>query len=245
MPISNMKPDYPIFWNTQKFDSIPEDLDWLSLPEQNRYLQFRFPKRQKDWLLGRWVAKNLLSNLLIYSDTFPFSELSILNEDSGAPFVIWKGQCLGGSLSISHRGENAVAGFCFNPEITIGIDLEEIEAKSSGFVEDYFTEPEARMVFALPIEEQALAASLLWSGREAIVKALQIGLRIDTRQIALDPVSLTSNEDWQSIAILQSPSEVMNLKLFWRKFNHSLETLAIKLKNREDDFPFEWIQQIL
>ena len=245
MPITNMKPDYPIFWNTQKFDSIPEDLDWLSIPEQNRYLQFRFPKRQKDWLLGRWVAKNLLSHLLIYSDTFPFRELSILNEDSGAPFVIWKGQRLEGSLSISHRGENAVAAFCFDPEITIGIDLEEIEAKSSGFVEDYFTEPEARMVFALPIEEQALAASLLWSGREAIVKALQIGLRIDTRQIALKLAPLTCHEDWQQIEILQCPSGVKNLKLFWRKLNHSLVTLAIKLKNREDDFSSDWIQQIL
>lgn len=244
MPISNMKPDYPVFWTTQKFDSIPEDLDWLSLPEQNRYLQFRFPKRQKDWLLGRWVAKNLLSNLLIYSDTFPFRELSILNEDSGAPFVIWKGQRLEGSLSISHRSEYAVAAFCFDPESSIGIDLEEIEAKSSGFVEDYFTEPEARMVFALPIEEQALAASFLWSGREAIVKALQIGLRLDTRQIALDLVPLISHGDWQPIGILQCPSDAKTLKLFCRKLNHSLVTLAIKLKNQENDFPSVWIQQI-
>ncbi len=112
-------------------------------------------------------------------------------------------------------------------------------------MKDYFTEPEAQMVLALPIEEQALIASILWSGRESIVKALQIGLRIDTRQIALDLDPLTSNEDWQPIAILKSPSEAKNLKLFWRKFNHSLVTLAIKLKNREDDFPSDWIQQIL
>lgn len=245
MPIPNMKPDYPVFWNTQNFDSIPEVLDWLSLPEQNRYQQFRFPKRQKDWLSGRFVAKNLLSNLLIYSDTLPFRELSILNEDSGAPFVIWKDQRLEGSLSISHRSDCAIAAFCFDPEISIGIDLEEIEAKSRGFVEDYFTEPEVQMVLALPIEEQALAASLLWSGREAIVKALHIGLRIDTRQIALKLAPLTCHEDWQPIEILQCPSEAKNLRLFWRKLNHSLVTLAIKLKNRDNDFSSDWIQQIL
>lgn len=245
MPFSNMKPDYPIFWNTQKLDSIPEGLDWLSFPEQNRYQQFRFPKRQNDWLLGRWTAKNLLINLFTDTDTIPFHEFSIHNEESGAPFVMWNDQRLEGSLSISHRSEYAVAAFCFDPEISIGMDLEEIEAKSHGFVEDYFTEPEGRMVFALSLEEQALAASLLWSGREAIVKALQIGLRIDTRQIAFKLPSLKSNEDWQSVEILQCPSEGKNLKLFWRKLNHSLVTLAIKHKNREEDFAPDWIQQIL
>ena len=240
-----MNPDYPVFWSVLSFDSIPEDLDWLSLPEQNRYQQFRFPKRQNDWLLGRWVAKNLLSNLLIYSDTLPFHELSIHNEESGVPFVMWNDQRLEGSLSISHRGENAVAAFCFDPEISIGIDLEEIEAKSRGFVKDYFTEPEARMVLALPIGEQALAASLLWSGREAIVKALQIGLRIDTLQIALKPLPLSSHEDWQQIGILQCPTECKYLKLFWRKINGALITLAIKNDLRENGFSPDGIHQIL
>ncbi|PKO08646.1 MAG: hypothetical protein CVU40_14410 [Chloroflexi bacterium HGW-Chloroflexi-2] len=245
MPHNTMKSDYPVFWCLKKFASIPEDLDWLSPQESNRYRQFRFPKRQQEWLLGRWVAKNLLNNLLTDSDTLPFHELSIHNEDSGAPFVMWNNQRMEGSLSISHRAEKAISAFCFDPEISIGIDLEEIEAKSRGFVEDYFTEPEARMVLALPIGEQALTASLLWSGREAIVKALQIGLRIDTRQIALKPPPLSSPEEWKPLEILQCPPEGKNLKLFWRKSNHSLVTLAIKHNNREDDFHSDWIQQIL
>ncbi|MBW6473574.1 MAG: 4'-phosphopantetheinyl transferase superfamily protein [Anaerolineaceae bacterium] len=220
-------------------------MDWLSPPEINRYHQFRFPKRQNEWLSGRWTAKKLLGNLLTDSDTLPFRELSIHNEDSGAPFVMWNDQRLAGSLSISHRAENAIAAFCFDPDITIGIDLEDIEAKSRGFVEDYFTEPEARMVLARALEEQALAASLLWSGREAILKALQIGLRIDTRQIAFNLPSLATNVDWQPVEILKCPAEGNNLKLFWRKLNHSLVTLAIKHNQQENDYPSSWIQQIL
>jgi phosphopantetheinyl transferase len=240
-----MKTDYPVFWSVQQFDSIPEDLDWLSLAEQNRYHQFRFPKRQNEWLLGRWAAKNLLRNLLTGSDTFQFRDLSIQNEDSGAPFAMWNDQRLEGSLSISHRGEQAVSAFCYDPDISIGIDLEEMEAKSRGFVEDYFTKPEAGMVFALSIEKQALAASLLWSGREAIVKALQIGLRIDTRQMAFNLPSLATNVDWQPIEILQCPAEGKNLKLFWRKLNHDLITLAIMHNHQENDNPSTGIQQIL
>ncbi|PKO06273.1 MAG: hypothetical protein CVU41_07510 [Chloroflexi bacterium HGW-Chloroflexi-3] len=240
-----MKSDYPVFWCIKKFDSIPEDLDWLSPQEINRYRQFRFPKRQQEWISGRWTTKKLLSNRLTGSDTLPFQELSIHNEVSGAPFVMWNDQRLEGSLSISHRGENVVAAFCFDPDITIGIDLEEIEAKSRGFVEDYFTKPEAKSILALSIKEQALAASLLWSGREAIVKALQIGLRIDTRQIAFNLPPLKTYEDWQPIKILQCPAECKNLKLFWRKLNHSLVTLAIKHNHQEIDFSSRGIQQIL
>lgn len=240
-----MNPIYPIFWSVQSIASIPEDLDWLSLSERNRFQQFRFPKRQKEWLLGRWAAKYLLAKILSGSDSIPFSDLSIFNEDSGAPFVMWNDQRLGGCVSISHRSENAIAAFCFDPEISIGIDLEEIEAKPRGFVEDYFTEPEAGIVFSLSIEDQALAASLLWSGREAIVKALQIGLRIDTRQIALDLPPLTSHENWQPVEILQCPAEGKNMKLFWQNFNRSLVTLAIKHKNLQNRFSPDSIQRIL
>lgn len=245
MPNSTMKPDSPVFWSLRSFDSIPEDLDWLSLPELNRYQQLRFPKRQNEWLLGRWAAKYLLGNLLMDLDSNPFSELSIHNEDSGAPYAIWNDQRVEGSLSISHRGDCAIAAFCFDPELSIGIDLEEIESKSRGFVEDYFTEPEVRMVLAFSDEEQALAASLLWSGREAIVKALQIGLRIDTRQFALDLQPLTSHADWQPIEIRKSPVEYKRINLFWRKLKNALVTLAIKHKNREGDFSSDGIQQIL
>lgn len=246
MPIfSTMNPDYTVFWSMQNFASIPEDVDWLSLPEQNRYQQFRFPKRQNEWLLGRWTAKNLLSNLMKNVENPSSKEFSIQNEDSGAPYAMWNDQRLSGSLSISHRGENAVAAFCFNPDIKIGIDLEEVEAKSHAFVEDYFTELEASVVLALPIQEQALAASLLWSGREAIVKALQIGLRIDTRQIALNLPALNSHENWQPVEIRRCATEGINLKLFWQKLNHTLVTLAIKHNHQEDDFSPDWIQQIL
>ena len=47
----------------QNCDQLPEGLDWLTPGERARYEEFRFEKRQQDWLLGRWTAKQALLEL--------------------------------------------------------------------------------------------------------------------------------------------------------------------------------------
>jgi phosphopantetheine--protein transferase-like protein len=115
----------------------------------------------------------------------------------------------------------------------IGIDLEEIESKSRGFIEDYFTTTEYDYVFALPQKQQALAASLLWSGREAILKALQTGLRYDTREIAIQCPSFIMKDEWEALPIIQSPEKQDSTRLFWRKLENYLITLAVISKNEQ------------
>ncbi len=234
-----------IYWNLVDASHVPEGNAWLSEEELQQLQSFRFEKRRKDWLLGRWTAKRLIQSIFSNENDLSIDQISIKNESSGAPYAMIKGERIKASLSISHRENLASTAFGTDPDISIGIDLEEIESKSRGFIEDYFTIPESEYVFALPPEQQALAASLLWSGREAIVKALQIGLRVDTRQIALNLPPLTFSDDWQPIEILQCPAEGLNRKLFWRKLNHSVVTLAIKHNQQENDFPSTGIQQIL
>ncbi len=182
--------------------------------------------------LGFWLRTNLL-----------LSELSFDNEASGAPFVEWQGKRNQGSLSISHRGEYAVAAFCRDPDTSIGIDLELIEPKSHGFVEDYFTAQEADWVFGLPEDQQALAASLLWSGREALLKALQLGLRIDTRQIALGIPNFDITDDWQPLDIRKCPPEATHLQLFWKRVDKAVLTLAIRQAFPQQNFSSDQIIQ--
>ena len=86
------------------------------------------------------------------------------------------------SLSLSHSGSR---GLCLitADETVIGCDIEFIEARSAGFVEDYFTEPERRLIHAAAGARRTLLPTLLWSAKESALKILHEGLRMDTREV--------------------------------------------------------------
>ena len=69
---------------------------------------------------------------------------------------------------------------------SLGCDLELIEPREGNFLDSFFTVEEMTAVRAL--RERDLAAgdiltTAIWSGKEAVLKALREGLRIDTRRI--------------------------------------------------------------
>ena len=67
----------------------------------------------------------------------------------------------------------------------LGCDLEIVEPRSDAFVADYFTAEEQEVVRqACPADRFALIA-LIWSAKESALKALQSGLRIDTRSLSV------------------------------------------------------------
>lgn len=221
-----------IYWNLVDSSQLPESDAWLSEEELQQLESFRFEKRRKDWLLGRWTAKQLIQSVFAKDGDLSNEQICIRNETSGAPYAMIKGEKMQASLSISHRGNLASTAICLNPDISIGIDLEEIESKSRGFIEDYFTTTESDYVFALPQKQQALAASLLWSGREAILKALQTGLRYDTREIAIQCPSFIMKDEWEALPIIKSPEKQDSTRLIWRKLENFLITLAV-ISNEE------------
>jgi 4'-phosphopantetheinyl transferase len=68
----------------------------------------------------------------------------------------------------------------------LGIDLELVEPRSDAFVGDFFTAEESATVRRLPAgEPRDEAANLIWSAKEAALKVLKLGLRADTREVAV------------------------------------------------------------
>lgn len=234
-----------IYWLVLNSAALPSVLDWLSAIESEKYNVFRFAKRKREWLLGRWSAKTLLTKTYLHTRITHLSDLSILNDLKSAPYASYAGQRLDGSLSITHRDHLAVAAFCAEPTLSVGIDLEKIERKTQGFMEDYFTENEVSQVLALPQEEQALAASLLWSGREALLKAEGIGLRVDTRDFQLQiPAVDVPRDRWQPLFIQQSPLQSGWYQVFWQLMDQYVLSLAIRQKNQESFVSPDLFEQI-
>jgi 4'-phosphopantetheinyl transferase len=178
-----------IYWtliNSQEVQLEPRS--FLSPIELDQFNLFRFPKRRDEWLLGRWAAKTLLHSLPAFQQ-FSLDQIEICNTPHGAPFINLPGQIIpAGRLTISHSGTLALCAFTSSLDMYVGADLEKIEPRTGTFVLDYFTPAEIQLVDTCPAETRAALVTLVWSTKESMLKALQVGLRWDTRKVEVQEV---------------------------------------------------------
>ncbi|MBI3183217.1 MAG: 4'-phosphopantetheinyl transferase superfamily protein [Myxococcales bacterium] len=158
---------------------------FLSPAETDAFSRLLFPARRRKWLLGRWAAKRLLLEELRARDgrEIPPTALTIANEPDGMPYAVLCGLGrLAWSFSISHREKWGFCAVSFEPGLSLGADLELVQPREPALVRQFFTEDEAAAVAAAgPSAEKVLAR--IWSAKEAVLKSLQVGLRLDTRGV--------------------------------------------------------------
>ncbi|MBI2892856.1 MAG: 4'-phosphopantetheinyl transferase superfamily protein [Deltaproteobacteria bacterium] len=163
--------------------------DFLSPREEELLARLRFPDRRRKWLLGRWAAKRLLREALREERGGELSngQITVANDPMGAPYaevesdgppsrVPW-------TLSLSHRADVALAVLSRAPGVTMGADLELVQPRDPALVRDFFTDAEAAAVELAAGREADLVVARTWSAKEAVLKALALGLRLDTRRI--------------------------------------------------------------
>ncbi len=224
-----------IHWLLQSLDDCPEILRgdgtpaWLGAAEQARLHGLKVEKRRRDWLLGRWTAKNLVQRYLAQTtgDAPALDTIFIGADADGAPYASCELRGARGegrlpvSLSISHshgmafcgliesrglgdyankrleigdwRAESGAQSPISNLPISqsllrpsLGCDLELIEPREGNFLDSFFTVEEMAAVRALrerEVAQEDILTTAIWSGKEAVLKALREGLRIDTRRI--------------------------------------------------------------
>lgn len=164
------------------------------MKEREALARFTVPKRRADWLLGRWAAKRLL---VLAGEAGREADVAVLAARSGAPeaFVGWKASPLALSLTHSH----GVAVAAFGPAgARVGVDLERIEERPVAFLGDWFTA--AEQSFVASAVSAPLAATLVWSAKEAVVKALREGLRIPAKKVNVAPESGPDDGAWRRFA---------------------------------------------
>lgn len=202
---------------------------FLSPQERERLTSLRFQKRRQEWLHGRWVAKHLIQRVLSDFGELTLSEISIENRADGSPWVFVKGEEVQGELSISHREGWACAAFSQNTEISLGIDVEKIEKRDPAFYMDYFTDREKVNRALISEMSEEMYYTFLWSTKEAALKALKLGLRIDTRKIEIllggfDTISRSFACSWFSISI-----QVLGVGENWTGFGYIREQFVMTL----------------
>lgn len=157
---------------------LPDEI--LSNKELEKYSSFKIPKRKKEWLAGRFAAKTVINK--IFDSSFSLKEIPITYDENGRPLCLLNGKEY--LLSITHSGDWAAA--IVNDENTgfLGIDIEKIEVRSKFWNEDYFHKDEAK-------DGNPEHLTKLWTIKEAILKALAVGLTVNLLdiKIALPPAS--------------------------------------------------------
>lgn len=232
----------------------------LSEAETAQLATYSVEKRRRDWLVGRWTAKELIRAVAQteYGLLLDPAWIAVLNDDDGAPFARLTESGLRArmgtdgqgripwSLSISHShgvafcavsafgtaqtglpitedqaDDDVIDDDVIDDDITgnganltreetdhaIGADLEFIERRDHAFVQDFFTPAEMALVDGTGAGERERVVTAVWSAKEAVLKALRTGLRLDTRQVeCLIRPPLPVTDQWMSFPItVRSP----------------------------------------
>ncbi len=216
-----------VYWFEQTEHDVPGGGEWLSAAESARLNSLRIPKRRADWRLGRWTAKCAVTLHLGLASTLPaLSDIELRPASTGAPEIYVAGLPASVAVSLSHR--SGMAACAIAPcGVALGCDLESLEPRSDVFVGDFFTADERELVQRSGAHRDRMAA-LIWSAKESALKALRVGLRLDTRSVAVsfpaESAFLAAPGDWHHFAVRHSDGAVA--EGWWQHDGAMLRTLV-------------------
>ncbi len=228
-------------WLAHGEPDVPSTRRWMSTAEQQRLASFRFTKPHREYLVRRWTAKQAVAETLGLDrqDLDDLASIEIRNRPSGAPYAVVDGQPAPVDVSLTDRAGWAV---CLVSDAgsfeagTLGVDLEIVERRSAAFVDDFLTAAEADQVRAATDEvAAAVLANLMWSAKEAALKVLQLGLRVDTQRVAVraDPDD-AALDGWRQLSVT---AQGQTFPGYWRHDGSFLLTVCFAESHRPAEPP--------
>jgi 4'-phosphopantetheinyl transferase len=208
-------------WLSQRQADVPPGDEWLGPAEREVLAGLRVAPRRASWRLGRWTAKAALGCWL---EVEP-AAVEVLAAPDGAPEAWLHGARAPVSVSLSHRGDRALAVVAHAPTV-VGCDLELIEPRSGAFIREWLTAAEQELVFGCDEARQALLANLIWTAKEAAAKVRREGLRLDVRhaRVTLIDGGATAG-DWCPVQVDWGDGAAPTLG-WWRAAAASVMTIA-------------------
>jgi len=165
----------------------------------------KLPQRHKKArIAGRIAAKKAIRKYYLKKCGIKpcWRNINIHNDLKGAPLVDCiisdktghREQADKPLISIAHSGEYAVAGVIPAAYGSIGVDVEKIRHFSHEFEKRFMTVDELQSLSGTDREERARKGTILWSCKEAYLKAVGKGLRADPHLINICNMDGKGNE---------------------------------------------------
>ncbi|AZA54637.1 type I polyketide synthase [Chryseobacterium sp. G0201] len=152
---------------------------------EKEHHQTLLPNKRKSYMVSRVAVKDAVRNLLKKEKNHPCFPITfeIASDEVGKPYVI------GDStkdiyISLAHKGKDAV-GIAKSGK-PVGIDMEIIEERSSGFYDLVFTDNELAL---LKGKDQAEWTTRFWVAKEAYGKFIGTGLRGNPKNFEVEKIT--------------------------------------------------------
>jgi 4'-phosphopantetheinyl transferase len=214
-----------VYWGEQTEIDVPADNNWLSRSELLYLSTLRFPKRHNDWRLGRWAAKRTLALRLGLPARFPIlAKIEIRPAASGAPVAFFEDRVAAATISLSHRNGRAVCALAPG-SVQLGCDLEFVEPHTDAFLADYFTREEQKLVAEASAADRSRLLTLIWSAKESALKALHMGLRLDTRAVVVKLIETGDLSGWRPLRVCYAAAGQV-FDGWWRSSHLAISTLV-------------------
>jgi len=172
-------------------DAVPPE-EFLSESEKERLGSFQFAAKKQEFLLGRSAAKRALGALLEEPD---LRQIEIRSGIYGQPLVHHP-RISSAEVTVSHSHGLAIA-LAYPAEYPMGIDLETISTVSAEtIIGELEASPQELTWLATGGVDAATACCVLWTAREALGKALRIGLNSPLGVLSLSEIRAVAEGTW-------------------------------------------------
>lgn len=161
------------------------DSAWLTPEELSEFERMRAARLAGEVLQRRYIAAHVaLRRLLSARVGVEPQRLQLADGAGGKPRLLHAGSPL--TFNLSRSGDLAVVAL--SDRVDVGVDVEAAHPlfESAEFRERILTAHESRRVEALPRGDQSAFVRRLWVRKEAVVKALGVGLKIHPTSIEVD-----------------------------------------------------------
>jgi 3-oxoacyl-(acyl-carrier-protein) synthase/phosphopantetheinyl transferase len=152
---------------------------------EKQHHQKLLPNKRKSWMVGRVAVKDAVRNLLKQEKNHPCYPITfeIGKDEFGKPYLI-SDFTENIHISLAHKGKDAV-GIAKSGK-SVGIDMEIIEERSSGFYDLVFTDNE---LVLLKDRNQAEWTTRFWVAKEAYGKFMGTGLKGNPKRFEVEKIT--------------------------------------------------------
>ena len=174
LPVANHINCFKVHFSAENTTLLKQHLKKLSLLNQQKLLQFKQVSDQNRFLVSRLLLEFWLKK-------FDSSPVDLRFNSSGKPFLPGNSY----EFNLSHSGDMVL--FSETADTPIGVDVEKIQ-----FIDDYeafrgvFHPLESKQFKSIAQEKNSSKLIQTWVQKEAILKALGLGLQMEMSSIQID-----------------------------------------------------------